>query len=316
MDAQDQSQRTLARKLRAGRVVPFLGAGANLLGRPTGQQFERGRYLPSGQELAAYLAQRFEYPDRDALELIRVSQWISVFLGDGDLYEQLRAVFDADYPPTELHRFLAELPALLRQANDPHYQLIFTTNYDDALERAFDCQGEPYDLLTYTTSSGTDVGRLLHTPPGEEPRLIEASNEYHDLQPDERTVIVKIHGAVDRRDPDRDSVVITEDDYLSFLRQNDLNGLLPPQLIAKLKTSNFLFLGYSLRDWNIRVLLHSFWSAQKRGFNSWAIQRDPDPIDQRYWSRRRVEILDMPIEDYIVGLRAAVLEQLDEAALP
>lgn len=316
MNGRDQSQRTLARKLREGRVVPFLGAGANLLGRPSGQRFERGRYLPSGQELADYLAQRFDYPSRDSLELIRVTQWVSIFLGDGDLYEQLRDVFVADYPPTALHHFLAELPEILRKAGDPHYQLIFTTNYDDALERAFELHDEPFDLLTYITTPGIEDGQFLHTPPNGEPRLIDTPNEYNELQPDERTIIVKIHGAVDRRDPDRDSVVITEDDYLRFLRRNDLNSFLPPKLIAKLKTSNFLFLGYSLRDWNIRVLLHSFWSAQKRGFNSWAIQRDPDPIDQRYWSLRKVEILDMRIEDYLVGLREALTAQLDKTPQP
>lgn len=310
MDDREHSLRTIARRIREGRIVPFLGAGANLLGRPSGQEFERGRFLPSGQELAHHLTRHIEYPPGDALELVRVSQWVSVLLGSADLYQQLREVFNADYPPNELHRFLAELPHTLRATDDPHHQLIFTTNYDDALERAFLAQSEPYELLTYI-ADGPDGGKFLHHPPNAEPRLIHVPNEYDELEADQRTVIVKIHGAVDRKDPERDSYVITEDDYVSFLKQNDLSGLLPPKLIDKLKTSNFLFLGYSLRDWNIRVLLHRFWSAQKRGFNSWAIQREPERVDQRYWMKRDVEILDTPIEDYILDLRVVLQQQLE-----
>src|SRR3712207_6989742 len=40
-------------------------------------------------------------------DLVRVSQYVSIIRGPGPLYEELRALFDADYPPTPLHLFLA-----------------------------------------------------------------------------------------------------------------------------------------------------------------------------------------------------------------
>ena len=118
-------------------MVPLLGAGINLCGRPDNEVWERRepRYLPSGGELAAFLAEYFEYPPDDARDLVRVSQYAAVMQGLGPLYDELHEIFDADYEPSALHRFLAGFPAILRSKGyKPRYQLIVTTNYDDALE--------------------------------------------------------------------------------------------------------------------------------------------------------------------------------------
>ena len=40
-------------------------------------------------------------------------------LGAGPLYDELRDVFNVDYPPTPIHRFLAELPDELRRRGCP-----------------------------------------------------------------------------------------------------------------------------------------------------------------------------------------------------
>lgn len=66
--------------------------------------------------------------------------------GSGPLHDQLHDVFDADYSIGPLHKFLATLPARLRLAGRPRVcPLVLTTNYDDALERAFGDAGEPFD---------------------------------------------------------------------------------------------------------------------------------------------------------------------------
>jgi len=46
----------VARAMFEGSVVPLLGAGVNLCGRPTDIGWERGKHLPSGAELAEFLA--------------------------------------------------------------------------------------------------------------------------------------------------------------------------------------------------------------------------------------------------------------------
>ncbi len=78
--------------------------------------------------------------------------------------------------------------------------------------------------------------------------------------------------------------------------------MLPPNVINKLRRSNFLFLGYSLRDWNLRVFLHRIWGEQKLTYNSWAIQRNPDEIEKKFWEKRNVEIYNIDLERYVAEL--------------
>ncbi len=40
----------VVKALRNGKVIPFLGAGANMCGRPKGAAWQEGEYPPSGAE--------------------------------------------------------------------------------------------------------------------------------------------------------------------------------------------------------------------------------------------------------------------------
>jgi hypothetical protein len=301
--------RSVVSELHAGRVVPFLGAGANLCGRPEELTWRPGQFdwLPSGKELSNYLARMFDYEGRNEDDLVRVSQYVTLTVGAFPLYDELRRLLDGDYPPTELHRFLAGLPRILRRqrAHRP-YQLIVTTNYDDVLERAFRAAREPFDLVSYD-AKGPYRGKFTHRPHGGKPIPILEPNTYHDLNTDKRTVILKIHGAVDRDDQDRDSYVITEDHYIDYLARTDVSKLFPVTLVEKLRRSHCLFLGYSLRDWNLRVILNRIWGEEELRSTSWAIQLNPDPVDEGLWRKRDVVIMDLPLEEYVGSLRQALL---------
>jgi hypothetical protein len=235
-----------------------------------------------------------------------VSQYVALKQGSGPLYAELRELFDGDYPPTALHRFLARVPDVLRQKGyAPRYPVIVTTNYDDLMERALQEAGEPFDVVSYI-ADGPQRGKFLHRPPVGEARLIERPNEYRGLSLDERPVILKIHGAVDRATAEWDSFVITEDHYIDYLTRTDISNLVPVTLVAKLKRSHFLFLGYSLRDWNLRVILHRIWGEQKLNWRSWAIQLYPDPFEEEFWTKRGVDILNVRLEDYVAALREGI----------
>ena len=296
-----------------GRVVPFLGPDANLCGRPDTLPWRHGEYLPTHRELAAYLADTFDQGGEDrAPELARASQYVTLMTGAGPLYTALHELYDADYPPTPAHHFFARLPAALRAAGlQPRYQLIVTTTYDDTLEQAFRAAGEPFDLLWYA-ATGEHGGLFLHQPPDDEERVIERPNEYRGLSLDRRTVILKLHGMVNRADAERDSYVVTEDNYINYLTRVDVSGLIPVTLLAKLRTSHVLFLGYGLRDWSQRVIMHRLWGERKLSDNyrSWTLladaqsdaQSDARLIEQELWSRRDVAILPARLDDYIDAL--------------
>jgi hypothetical protein len=289
-------------------MVPFLGAGVNLCGRPASVNWHSGQYdyLPSGRELSAYLQESFGTPPDPLQDLSRVSEYVSVLNGDGPLYDELRKIFDGNYAPTRVHRFLASVPRLLCDKGYPPRNLVVvTTNYDNVLERAFEEAGHEYEVLSYI-AAGEDHGKFSHWRPGRGQQVIEIPNEYNEVSLDRRSMILKIHGAVDRESPDHDSFVITEDHYIDYLLNTDLSSLLPPVVAAKLRRSNFLFLGYGLRDWNLRVMLQRISDTQKHSYKSWAILLNPDPLDQRFWMRRDVEIINTHLEEYVAQLEAHI----------
>jgi SIR2-like domain len=288
-----------------GSLIPLLGAGVNMSGRPPEKEWEPGRFdcLPSTDELAGHLASYFGYPTRngDAEEdLVRVAQYVAVISGSGPLYRRLHLVFDGNYEPSPVHRLFARLPPLLRERGIPH-QLIVTTNYDDAMERALRDEGEKFDVVSYI-ADGEARGKFHHFRPDGKVVVIETPNRYGEhgeISLEERTVVLKIHGAVDRPSGERDSFVITEDHYIDYLTRTDISELVPARLTARLLHSSFLFLGYSMRDWNLRVILHRIWGQQRLSWKSWAVQLDPEKIERQFWAMRDVEILDHDLDDYV-----------------
>jgi hypothetical protein len=310
-DQAEDHFRRVAKRLVSGRVVPLLGAGVNRCGRPEGVEWHKPEYLPDCGELAEYLAELADFPDRPAPDLVRVSQYYAVMDSVGSLYDGLREILDADYPPTAVHEFFAELPevrARCEQEKPPG--VIVTTNYDDLLERALRARNVAFDLVAYQ-AVGEYVGSFMHYRDGMEPVPIEVPNAYMELDPEEKLVVLKIHGAIDRQDMDRDSYVITEDDYIEYLAQVDPSEFMPAPVLAYLKRCYFLFLGYSLRDWNLRVILNKIWDSQRVGYNHWAIQLNPADVDERFWMKRGVDIIDRPLEEYIAGLREHLPDRAD-----
>jgi DNA-binding SARP family transcriptional activator len=271
-----------------GRLIPVLGADV--------------------ADLATRLAQRFGYPTTNGSALPRVAQYVAVMKGSGPLYDELHSLLDVDAVPTGVHRFFAALPRLLRERGAPH-QLIVTTSYDVALERAFAEAGEEFDVVAYL-ATGRHRGKFCHFAPDAEPRLIDLPNTYIDLSLERRTVILKVHGQVDRSiDREWESFVVTEDDYIDYLAQADVASVVPVGLAAKLRRSHFLFLGYTMADWNLRVILNRLWGDQPLSYRSWAVQPQPLALEREFWRRRDVDVFELPLETYVEGLSA-------HAALP
>jgi DNA-binding SARP family transcriptional activator len=233
-------------------------------------------------EIATRLAQRFDYSEHGS-SLPRVAQYVAVMKGSGPLYDELHSLLDADAMPTPIHRFFASLPPVLRERGVPH-QLLVTTSYDLALEAAFLDAGEEFDVVSYI-AAGLNRGKFCHISPNGTGRLI------------------KLHGQVDRG-PEREweSFVVTEDDYIDYLSRSDVAGAVPVALAAKLRRSHFLFLGYTMGDWNLRVILNRLWSDQPLSYRSWAVQPKAQPLEREFWRRRDVDVHDLPLERYIETL--------------
>lgn len=312
--------RIVTRRLREGRVVAFLGAGANLCGRPTDADWRDGQYLPSGGELAAYLAESYAYPSREVPDLLRVSQYIQAVTGGTVLYEELHDLFSRHYEPNDLHHLLAAVPDAVRrwrdEGYDTPYQLIVTTNYDDALESAFVVAGEEFDLVTYV-AKGVHRGKFMHRRADGTSQLIEEPNRYRELSLDTRTVILKIHGAVDRSDPSQDSYVITEDNYRVPRAEGRLQ---PPAGDAHGGDEREPLPLPRLQPQRLepaRDPATDLGRAAVRG----PVHVVGDPVgavglEERLWRRRNVEILDVDLAAYVAELDRLFVAAGERASPP
>lgn len=297
--------------LAEGELVPLLGAGVNVCDRGAAEVYEHDRNLPSGPELSELLATEYEYPAGrdDRTDLLRVAQFAQARLRHSDeehrLRDSLHRIFRAHYGPTSVHRFLAGVP---RRTGT--HMLALTTNYDDALEQAFDEVGEPYSVIFYRASR---QGRCwLRHGEEDEARVIARPERYTGVSLHERSVILKVHGAVDRRERRsfNDSYVISEDHYIDFLASTRLETLVPKGLLVPLLNSALLFLGYRLKDWNLRVILHELWSNRDFEYPAWAVHRGVDDVDAAIWRSRSVTLYDAGLCSYVEELSARLGDAL------
>jgi SIR2-like domain len=280
---------TILDEIRAGMVIPFLGAGASRVGMTPGDP----TYLPSGRDLAELLASDSQFPSadlRDRSDLAKVSSYYVDGSNRGALRRKLRRVFvNQAYQYNELHRLIAELATRL---------FVVTTNYDTLLEQAFRDHNKPYDLVVYPADSDEYANAVLWWPHGAtEPEKVKP-NQFEVENLGDTNVIYKIHGSV-RFDGDKwDSFVITEEDYVKFLAR--MRHAVPSSIRKYFAERAFLFLGYGLNDWNMRVLLKE---VSVPGITSWAILKGPTPFERKLWERRAVDIFDLSLEEFVAEMR-------------
>jgi len=275
-------------ELKGGRAVPFLGAGASRVGFVEGDS----GMLPSGAELAGLLADYANFPSNDRSErrdLSKVSSYLVDGTNRGALRRKLHTVFDSrDMRPTPLHHFLAAVANNL---------MVVTTNYDTLLEQAFTEAGKPYDVVVYPADNPEIANGVFWWEHGRDsPRKLK-SNEIDTEELANKNVIYKMHGSVRHGAQQWDSFVITEEDYILFLSK--MRNAVPPAFRAHFSERAFLFLGYGLQDWNLRVLLKQVANPE---MTSWAILHEPSAFEQVLWQRRKVDIFDMRLEDFVSAM--------------
>jgi hypothetical protein len=132
-----------------------------------------------------------------------------------------------------------------------------------------------------------------------------------------------MHGAIDPTNHRRNSFVITEDDYVSFLSRMTNRTAIPSDFKLRFLNSSFLFLGYGLNDWNFRLMLKRLsdpdefpattlgkenGDARKHQLSgqkwSWAIQKNCTQVDKGIWEMNDVRIFDLDLNEFVEKLQS------------
>ena len=286
MDADDRHYPARRELLADGSViVPFLGAGANLCDRPQERAVGAGPLPPERPR-----SRRAPSPSGAAIRSPTIptcsaSRSTSTRSSARDRSTATSAtVFDADYPPTSLHRLLARLARLLRERGCRSC-CVLTTNYDDLVERALADGGPSFDVVWYEAKPDAEArGRFLHRPPGG-----EVVRDRRGRTSTPASALARAAGgpeAARLRSTASDSKRRQLRHHREQLHRLPLGRRRrradPDRAVAADGDSHFLFLGYSMRDWNLRVILNRIWGARKLDLKSWAVQREPaDPNGAR-----------------------------------
>ncbi len=220
---EERDWKLLLSRIKDGKCTPFLGAGACY------------GVLPLGGDIARKWAKKYSYPMEDCDDLVRVAQFLVVQYDPMFPKEEiLKQFFNNVKPPvfTELdepHGLLADLPL-------PVYM---TTNYDGFMVQALKSRDrEPNRELCCWNKLVQGQSSIFESERGFRPTVA-------------RPIVFHLHG----HDKVPESLVLTEDDYLDFLVNISKDReLLPPRIQEAVAGASLLFIGYSLRDWNFRVL--------------------------------------------------------------
>jgi hypothetical protein len=318
----------IATGLQGGEIIPFFGAAASAVYRPERERWEPGKpFMPFGGELATTLATAAEYPVTDTAFKLALSDILTAIKnvinvspqqaedilapvlrkhvgGPPDLAlvaswaehvqskrwyldQTLREGFVVDCKPGLLHAKLAAIEGT---------RLFVTTNYDDLLETAL-APRRPYLIvdrgdkglwagpaggtLERVSSTGTELNELLNDPNTQQPL---------------RPIVFKMHGSVDKVDARNDHYLITEEDYVDFLGRSGGNYV-PPYINGLMEGKDFLFLGYSLEDWNVRVILRKLIKRRAvAAVRFWAIVRGRSDVEQEVWKTQNLSIHPMDLQ--------------------
>jgi len=322
-------RRDLLVDIQKGLLVPVLGGDINLCGRPPGndqgtvigweEEVDGRKSPPSTCELAEHLlkqarkSEKLEPPMRkllshvlekqlcahkdsmSAVGLANVCQYIK-FVDPTILETRLPHILSEEYRPTPVHEFLVKLAQYqpnLTISDDRPYPCIVTACFDHVLEQQLRKNNVLFHLLSFVLD---DEGAVYsYTPPGKLPeqhvRLSPA--EVDKLKFQEHAVVIKLNGGTKALR----NFAITEDHYIDYLTHHGIKESLPKTILAKLikkqNSCHLLFLGYSPRHWNLRLILLRIWSEHLNIKNKrWTVMLEKgfSEIDTKFW--KQYELLE------------------------
>jgi hypothetical protein len=267
------------------RCILFLGAGAHAP-PPDQSRFEypAEQRPPVGAALSRKLAADCKlsgrFPNEDPSNLQRVALFYEIARSRHQLVGTVRDAVQTGKHPSPILRALAELG----------FPLVITTNYDQLFENALVAAGKQPRVAVYTPN-------------------LEPTTDYRDPTA-ESPVVFKIHGDIMRPE----TIVVTDEDYIQFvLRMSSKDPYDPVPLTLKYYLTGWttLFVGYSLLDYNLRLLFKTLrWKIDSASIpDMYSVDYHPDPLIFDVWhnQRRYVKFIAQDVWAFVPKLYERVL---------
>ena len=181
---------------------------------------------------------------------------------------------------------------MLRALAELDFPLIITTNQDTLFESALLQADKKPRLSVYTPESRIS----------DDPRLLTAKSP----------IMYKLHGDIAHPE----TIVVTDEDLMKFTMRMSENGHFNPApsgLKYHLKRWTTLFVGYSLRDYNLRLLFTTLrWRIDNANMpDMYSVDPHPDPLVLEVWENknRYVKFLAEDVWTFVPELYERVLKK-------
>ena len=285
----------VAKRVSSGRCILFLGSAIHAPSPPGCDYcYEKDECPPIGDQLSLFLATKCDYPFHDRDNLQRVSWYHEVKNKFKiPLVDDIRTAVHDNRRPSSVLRGLVRL----------RFPIVITTNYDQLYEQALDAIAQESGL----PAANYDKSIYARNDPSV-PYRIRTRDCAQNPSPD-RPFVLKIHGDIDAPD----SIVITDEDYIQFvLRMRDKHPFHPlgKNLLAKLVEWPTLYIGYSLQDYNLRLLFRSLRIKLGPGQvqPNYSIDLQPDVLIRDAWEnqKRYIKFVQKNLWDFVPDLYFAV----------
>ncbi len=262
--------------------------------------------------------------------LTSITSYYERLLGRKRLWNLLREIFETKKEPTFTHQLLAEAAKYHLDRPKATDYLIITTNYDCLMEEALDKLKVPYVVLT--TRRGDDfkvLTRFASTIPNSEQLKEDFSDKFNpvdfnvsdELKDQPWAVIYKIHGCLS---PEvkyvDDGVVISDNDYVSYVSKMGKTGTLIPAHVNKLmRDKPFWFLGYSLSDWNVRSIyqtLRRCSDPDEEGLPAYSVMATVGEFEKLFFEKNNITILEASLNQFVDGVISNLPKRIRECEFP
>jgi hypothetical protein len=234
------------------------------------------------------------------------------------LWDNLMKIFVSKTRTTQAHALLAEAAQGHLAAPGALDYLIITTNYDCLMEGALDALKVPYVVLLTSRTAPQHVLVRFSESVGEAGVRERLTRKHSNLTPANFTllksggqgglvVLYKIHGCLNPLlTRDQDCVVISDNDYVNYISQmSTTDGVIPAYVTTLLRDKRFLFLGYSLSDWNVRSIFNTLRSKRGEGLSDFSVMRAVRDYERIFFERSDVHIVQADLNTFAEGVRAA-----------
>jgi len=236
-----------------GNCIFFLGAGA-------GVSKVSKRSLPTGNALAQDLASGLPLTNAKYLPLPMISLYYELLkdrpMLDDFLIDKLNSK-DLETPET----YKAIVDIIKYQCDSKILPLVITTNYDLFLEKELVLRGIYHEVFIQNKSEEID--------------------EFWLPEKGKDAILYKFHGCLNKKE----SIVITDEDYIEFLCGIFNRSKIPYHLQLLVQSKSILFIGYSLLDWDFRVFFKSVEDQRKSHRKKhFAVLLKPKELSDDVWS--------------------------------